>query len=70
MSRISPKLVKYLGLGFEVTGMVIAGLFLGKVIGESFGYENLGSAVGTLVGFAAWLLHLLFLTRSQDNNKK
>ena len=69
MSRLSPKLIKYLSLGFEVTGMVIAGLFLGKVIGESLGNENLGSAIGTLTGFTVWLLHILFLIRSKDNKK-
>ena len=70
MSRISPKLIKCLSLGFEVTGIVIAGLFLGRVIGEGFGYKNLGSAVGTLVGFTVWVLHILFLTKSLDDNKK
>ena len=70
MSRLPPKFIKYLSLGFEVTGMVIAGLFLGKIIGESVGYENLGPAIGTLVGFAAWILHILFLIKSQDNDKK
>ncbi len=70
MSRLSPKFIKYLGLGFEVTGIVVAGLFLGKVIGESLGNENLGAAIGTLAGFTVWLLHILFLIKSQDNNKK
>ena len=70
MSRISPKLIKCLSLGFEVIGMVIAGLFLGRVIGEGFGYKNLGSGVGTLVGFTVWVLHILFLTKSQDDSKK
>ena len=69
MPRMSPKFIKYLSLGFEVTGMVVAGLFLGKVIGESLGYENLGSAVGTLIGFATWIVHILSLTKNQNNKK-
>ena len=69
-SKKPSSLIKYLSLGFEVTGMVIAGLFLGKIIGESLGHENLGSAIGTLVGFTAWVLHILFLVKSQGDDKK
>ena len=66
----TPKFIKYISLGFEVTGMVVAGLFLGKVIGESLGYENLGAVIGTLVGFVTWLAHIFSLTRPKNDDKK
>ena len=61
------KIIKCLGLGFEITGMMVAGLFLGRIIGKSIGYESLGAMLGSLFGFFVWVLRILFLTTSYNN---
>lgn len=66
-AHFQSKIIKCLGLGFEITGMVIAGLFLGKVIGKSIEYEGLGAMLGSLLGFFVWVLRILFLTKSYNS---
>ena len=61
----------FIGLGFEITGMVLAGFFLGQSIGQFLGHQDLGAAIGCFAGFIIWLLHVLFLIypRSHQNKK-
>ena len=63
------KTMMFLGLGFEITGMILVGLFLGRNVGRYLEHEDLGAATGCLLAFIAWCLHVLFLTRSHQQKK-
>lgn len=60
ISKQTSKMIKAIGLGFEITGIVIAGFLIGKWIGKAFELEDVGAITGIFLGFSVWVVHILF----------
>ena len=61
------------GLGFELVGVTVGGILLGRYIDQSLGTEPLGFLVCLLaslaaVGFHIWLITERFLTRRDPSD--
>ena len=56
----------YLGIAFELTGLIIVFLFIGKYFDEKFTLGGIGITVGILLAFALWITHLLILVKKWE----
>ncbi len=59
------KFSKFIALAFELTGLIIAGVFLGMLIGETLGSKNIGAFWGIVVSFSFWVYRLIILTKDK-----
>lgn len=58
----------FMGMGFELVGLVIGCIYLGSVIDERFqwrGYATVGLIVISMVG---WIVHLIVLLKRYQQN--
>ena len=46
------------GLGFELTGLILAGFFAGQALDRWQDWNGLGVALGVGLGFFGWLWHV------------
>ena len=56
----------FAGIGMELVGLILAALWLGKTIDDTYGLKGIGvitMSIGALVG---WLVHLITLLKSID----
>lgn len=53
----------FIGLGFELVGLIMATLYVGRLIDETYGWSGLGVASMVLLGTAGWFYHLIILLK-------
>jgi hypothetical protein len=53
----------FLGMGFELLGLILGGLYLGKAIDEQMGWPGYGVALLVVVCMVSWMIHLIFLLK-------
>jgi F0F1-type ATP synthase assembly protein I len=53
----------FMGMGFELVIMVLAGAYLGQFIDAHFGWQGYSTAVLILVFLCSWFYHLLFMLK-------
>lgn len=51
---------KFIGIGFELVGLVVVGIVLGSQYNATY-QSDLGILVGIVVGFGLWLGHVIYL---------
>ena len=65
------KTVALIGLAFELTGLVLAGVFLGNYLDSKWDLKGLGVAGGALLALVLWITHVMKVLKekSSDNSK-
>lgn len=53
--------IVFLGSGFELVGMVLAGLFIGSKLDEHFNKSGVFVGITIMVFMAVWLFHFIYL---------
>lgn len=53
----------FLGMGFELLGLILGGLYLGQIIDKTMGWPGYGVAMLVVACLASWLFHLVFLLK-------
>lgn len=71
---MSRKYVVFMGLGVEITGLIIAGIWLGKSFDEAYGYRGFGITTGCLLALGIWIYHIILVSKAlqsaQDREKE
>lgn len=55
------KILIFMSIGFECVLLVGGFILLGRWLEEKYGWGNLGTAMGALLGVTAWIIHLIAL---------
>jgi hypothetical protein len=50
-------------IGFELTGLIVAAIFLGRYLESVYPAKGLWVATGIILAFVGWLIHALFLIK-------
>lgn len=58
--------VVILGLAFELAGLIVGFLFLGREIDSLYQLKGIGIAGGAFLGFAIWIAHLVVVLSKQN----
>jgi ATP synthase protein I len=48
----------YVSLGFELVGLIVASVFIGRYLDQRFGWPGWGVASGVIIGFIGWIVHV------------
>ncbi|MCB9027162.1 MAG: hypothetical protein H6625_12640 [Bdellovibrionaceae bacterium] len=57
------KSIVFAGMGFELAGLIIGGLFFGQHLDKSYNLKGLATAGITFAVLLSWLVHLVFLLK-------
>ena len=62
-SQKNTKALVFAGMGFELVGLILAGLYLGQYLDKNFGFGGLGTAAMAMLVLASWIWHLVILLK-------
>ena len=57
---------QYLGIAFELTGLIIVFLYVGKYFDEKYTLNGIGIAVGVFLALIIWVLHLIYMVKQWE----
>ncbi len=57
------KWMVFVGVGFEAVGVVLASIWLGQWLDESFQMKGLFTILFSFVGLGGWFAHIVFLLK-------
>lgn len=65
--------IVFIGMGFELLGLILGGLFLGTAIDKEMNWPGYGLAVCVVAGLVSWIFHLVimlkkFMTEDTDDS--
>ena len=63
------KYIIFTGIGFELIGVILGCLFLGKAIDEKFNSNGLFMVSLSMLGLAGWLFHVVKLAKKLEKNE-
>jgi F0F1-type ATP synthase assembly protein I len=63
---MNKKYLVFVGIGFELVGIILTALYLGKLFDEHFGTKGLGIAAFPMIGLVGWIIHVIMLSKSMD----
>ena len=49
----------FIGMGFELVGVVLATIYLGQVVDEKYSLGGMGVALLAMGGLLGWVIHLM-----------
>lgn len=55
--------IVFLGMGFELLGLILGGLYIGQVIDKEMNWPGYGVALLVVLCLISWLVHLFVLLR-------
>ena len=55
--------VVFIGMGFELLGLILGGLFLGNIIDKEMQWPGYGLAVCVIAGLVSWVVHLVVMLK-------
>ena len=58
------KALAYIALAFELAGLVVVFIFIGKYFDEKYSLKGLGIAGGALLGLILWVIHITVVLRT------
>lgn len=53
----------YISLGFELIGIIVALVFIGRALDQHFGWPGWGVVGGVVIGFAGWVTHVYMVVQ-------
>ena len=63
------KYIVFVGMGFELVGVILAGAYLGHYCDETYGWKGLGVVGFSVLGLAGWIAHIVLLAKKLESNK-
>jgi hypothetical protein len=57
----------FLGMGFELLGLILGGLYLGQTIDKVMNWPGYGVAGVVICCLVSWLIHLIFMLKKFMN---
>lgn len=69
MSDNRKKTLVFVGIGFELVGLILAGLMLGQHLDKTYDLNGLSTAGISLIVLAGWLVHLVYLIKQFQKNE-
>lgn len=58
----------FVGMGFELLGLILTALYLGKYVDEQYNLKGLCIALFSFLALIIWVFHLVLLTRQFQKN--
>lgn len=52
-----------MGMGFELLGLILGGLFIGQLIDKEMNWPGYGVAILVVACLVSWLIHLVYLLK-------
>ena len=59
MKVINNKLIVFIGLGFEITGLIVGSVLLGQLLDSNFETKGLITSGLILLSFVTWVVHMI-----------
>ncbi len=59
----------FAGMGFELVGIVLAGLYIGQKLDEVYDWGGLGVAGMIILATGGWIYHLIHLLKRYVDNQ-
>ncbi|MEQ1664253.1 MAG: AtpZ/AtpI family protein [Bdellovibrionales bacterium] len=53
----------FMGMGFELVGLMFGGLYLGQAIDQHFHWPGYGLISLVIISLVSWMVHLIFLLK-------
>lgn len=53
----------FIGMGFELVGLILVSVYLGQVIDEKYALGGLAIALSAMGGLGGWVLHLMWVMK-------
>ena len=63
------RMVAFVGIGFELIGLLLGGAFLGQYLDREFGVAGLWTAGMVILGLVGWLVHLVILLKGYQSTE-
>jgi len=64
------KMLIFVGMGFELVGIILACIYLGKAIDDHYGTKGIGLALLPMIGLVGWIVQIVSLTKGLDADTK
>lgn len=64
------KYIVFTAMGFELIGIILASLYLGKYLDQAMGLSGLGMVILSMAGLAGWIFHLIVLVKKAEESTK
>jgi hypothetical protein len=55
--------IVFMGMGFELLGMVLGGLYVGQAVDKYMEWPGYGVAVFVVSGLISWMVHLIYMLK-------
>ena len=59
----------FLGMGFELTALVLVGVYLGRIIDQKYGWNGMGVLAGSMLGLVIWMVHFFLLLKQVQKDE-
>ena len=63
------KYVIFIGMGFELVGLILGSVYLGHMVDVNYPTQGLGVVSLSLLALAGWLVHVVALSRKLEKNE-
>jgi MFS family permease len=60
---LKDKRLIFMGIGFELVGLVIGSVYFGGILDAHFGWQGMGVVGLIVLTFAGWLVHFIVLIK-------
>lgn len=60
--------IVFTAMGFELVGLMLAAVFIGKKIDDQYGLKGLGLIALSVLALAGWLVHIVALVKQIEKN--
>jgi F0F1-type ATP synthase assembly protein I len=61
-----PKMAVFIAIGFEIVGLIVVGIELGKILDAKFGWNGYGVAGMSVLALTVWIVHLSVLLKNYE----
>jgi len=59
----------FVGMGFEIVGLLLLGVWLGGFIDKKFALNGMGTAGMVILALVGWFIHLVQLLKKYQNDQ-
>jgi hypothetical protein len=63
------KYIVFSAMGFELVGIILGCLYLGKLVDDTYGWKGMGIVSFSILGLTGWLIHVVQLSKRMDKIK-
>jgi hypothetical protein len=61
------KQIIFMGMAFELVGLMFGAITLGKILDDEFHFKGLGIAALSLLVLGSWLYHMIILLKKLED---